>query len=135
MTQANDRDHNRLASQVRARRLELGLSRAALAEHAGISKGTCHRVEEGQPIRDTSYAKIDAALGWAPGSCAAIRDGGHPAPNLGEGGLSVVEVSLSEEGIGDAFMIVAVKNSDLPAAKIRAMKDELIEELKQRGML
>ncbi|WP_405941593.1 helix-turn-helix domain-containing protein [Streptomyces sp. NBC_00207] len=135
MTQANDRDHDRLATQVRARRAELGLSRAALAERAGVSKGTCHRLEEGQPIRDINYAKIDAALGWAPGSCASIRDGGAPTPALGAEGLSLVKVPIDEEGIGDAFMIIAVKGSDLPASKIRAMRDDLIEELKQRGML
>lgn len=135
MTQSNDHDHERLATRVRARRVELGLSLAALAERAGVSKGTARRVEEGQPIRDTNYAKIDASLGWAPGSCVATRDGGIPAPDLGGEGLKVIKEPIDEEGIGDAFMIVAVKNSDLPAAAIRSMKDQLIEELKQRGML
>ncbi|MEW1803232.1 helix-turn-helix domain-containing protein [Streptomyces virginiae] len=135
MTHANDPDHDQLAARVRARRLELGLSRAALSERAGISKGTCHRVEEGQPIRDTSYAKIDAALDWAPGSCAAIRDGGDPTPSL-EQAPAVESVRLiREEDIGDAVMIMAVKNSDLSAAEIRAMRDGVIEELKQRGLL
>ncbi|MFI5985085.1 helix-turn-helix domain-containing protein [Streptomyces sp. NPDC051555] len=135
MTHANDRDHDRLATQVRARRLELGLSRAGLAERAGISKGTCHRVEEGQPIRDTSYAKIDAALEWAPGSCAAIRAGGDPAPAVGQAPLVEPVRLIREEDIGDAVMIMAVKNSDLSAAEIRAMRDGVIGELKQRGLL
>lgn len=135
MTQTDDRDHDRLAVQVRARRTELGLSRAALAERAGVSKGTCHRLEEGQPIRDINYAKIDTALEWAPGSCAAVRDGGHPTPAGGQ--VPAVESvrPIKEEDIGDAVMIMAVKNSDLSAAEIRAMRDGVIEELKQRGLL
>ncbi|MER6778447.1 MULTISPECIES: helix-turn-helix transcriptional regulator [unclassified Streptomyces] len=135
MTQANDRDHDRLATQVRDRRLQLGLSRAGLAERAGISKGTCLRVEEGQPIRDTSYAKIDAALEWAPGSCAAIRAGGDPTPATGQTPAVKPVRLIKEEDIGDAVMIMAVKNSDLSAAEIRAMRDGVIEELKQRGLL
>lgn len=135
MTQATDRDHERLARQVRARRLELGLSLAALADRAGLSKGTCQRAEEGRPIRDVNYAKLDAALGWAPGSCAAIRDGGHAEPAIEGEKVVTHKVPITEDGVGDAFMIIAVKNTELPADRIRAMKDELIEELRQRGLL
>ncbi|MFB6805439.1 helix-turn-helix domain-containing protein [Streptomyces sp. NPDC056387] len=135
MTQTDDRDHERLATQVRARRVELGFSQAAMAERAGISKGTCRRIEEGQPIRDTNYVKVDGALGWAPGSCAAIRDGGDPTPASGEAPAVEPFRLIREEDIGDAVMIMAVKNSELSAAEIRAMRDGVIEELKQRGLL
>ena len=63
-----------------ARRAELGLSRAAAAKKAGIDVGTLRSAElnERWP-QDVNRAKIEQALGWAPGSLEAIRDGGEPA--------------------------------------------------------
>lgn len=62
-----------------ARRAELGLSRAAAAKKAGIDVGTLRSAElnERWP-QDVNRAKIEQALGWAPGSLEAIRDGGEP---------------------------------------------------------
>lgn len=60
----------RLGQLAKQRREELGLSRAALAVHAGIgSDATIRDVEYGKiiPRRGTIY-KLEVALGWRPGS-------------------------------------------------------------------
>lgn len=135
MTQAIERDFAELAGQARARRLELGLSLTALTEQAGLARGTYQRIEQGLPLRDTNYAKIDAALDWASGSCIAILEGGAPVAAIDASTPVTPQLLIEEEVVGDAFMIVAVKKSNLPAAEIRAMKDDLIQELKRRGVL
>ena len=68
-----------------ARRAELGLSRAAAAKKAGIDVGTLRSAElnERWP-QDVNRAKIEQALGWAPGSLEAIRDGGEPTELAGD---------------------------------------------------
>ncbi|MFI9154559.1 hypothetical protein [Streptomyces sp. NPDC053367] len=73
------RDLDRLAKYVKAHRLELYSSRDAAAAASGVTKDTWQRVEEGRPARDSSYAKIDKALRWAPGSCVDIAEGKEPA--------------------------------------------------------
>lgn len=72
------RDLDRLAKHVKAHRLELYTSRDAAAAAAGMTKDTWQRVEEGRPVRESSYAKVDRALGWATGSCVSIAEGGEP---------------------------------------------------------
>ena len=61
------RDPGRLAKHVKAHRMELFTSRKAAADSAGVSKDTWQRVEEGLEVRETTYVKIDKALGWASG--------------------------------------------------------------------
>ncbi|WP_424860473.1 response regulator [Streptomyces sp. MMS24-I29] len=63
---------------VKAHRLELYPSRLAAAAAVGISKDTWRRVEEGLDVRESTYARIDRALGWTPGSCAVVAGGGEP---------------------------------------------------------
>lgn len=72
------RDPQRLGDRVKSHRLQLYSSRDAAAAAAGITKDTWQRVEEGRPVRESTYVKIDKALGWAVGSCALVGDGGEP---------------------------------------------------------
>lgn len=58
-----------LASIIRERRLELGLSKSAAARKAGVDRGTWHDIENGtrtnmQPV---TLNQIDVALDWEVG--------------------------------------------------------------------
>ena len=64
---------------VQARRTELGISRAELARRAEVDPKTVQSLEQDArwPL-DVNRARIEAALGWAPGSLDAIRNGNEP---------------------------------------------------------
>ena len=49
-------------TDIRNRRLELGLSKEAVARAAGVSVITYKKVEDDRPVRDTSMASVAAAL-------------------------------------------------------------------------
>lgn len=69
----------RLASHVVARRVELGYRtrRALERELTGrISGRTLASLESGLRVSANTLAAVESALGWAPGSAAAILDGG-----------------------------------------------------------
>ncbi|MBN1174299.1 MAG: hypothetical protein JXA67_19170 [Micromonosporaceae bacterium] len=71
----------RLAQEIRGRRRELRLSLREAAKRAGIARNTWSGVEDETRIaQDTTYAGIEAALEWAPGSIEAILAGGNPTP-------------------------------------------------------
>jgi hypothetical protein len=79
----------RLDRAIDARRKELRLRWSDVATRADVAYETLRQIRRG--LRDTaerqtdSERKIERALGWAPGSIQAIRDGGEarllgPAP-------------------------------------------------------
>lgn len=75
--------------QVKNRRIELGLSQSAIAQAAGVDRDTYRALERDERWpQDKNRAKIERALGWAPGSLEQLHDGGDPTPldiPLGEG--------------------------------------------------
>ena len=68
-----------LAQQIRAKRKVLGVNATALAEAAGISRVTLHRIERGEPtVSIGAYMDVLVALGMS-------LDAEHPAAiNLAE---------------------------------------------------
>lgn len=64
---------------VQTRRSELGLSRAELARRADVDPKTLQSLEQDArwPL-DVNRARIEAELGWAPGSLDSLREGGEP---------------------------------------------------------
>ncbi|MFK0182499.1 hypothetical protein ACIQVR_41855 [Streptomyces xanthochromogenes] len=134
------RDLGRLASQVKARRLELGpvpLKKAA--ENAGISKDTWMRVEAGKPVRDMNYAKIEPVLEWAPGSCVAVAEGRSAvpvAPSRAEPGvsISVLQPEHVDDEVREVVQLAAIATtSGLTADEIRALSDRVAKDLRTRG--
>ncbi|CAH9419552.1 hypothetical protein SGL43_06607 [Streptomyces globisporus] len=126
----------RLATYVREGRLELRLGIAAAAEKAGMSKDTWRRVEEGSRVRDTSYAKIDSVLGWAPGSALSILDGEEviqvQAPGVGSAAAARIPENDLDRAITSA-MVAVVDN--MTAAEIREVARRVVEDLKDHGIL
>lgn len=130
------RDLDRLAFRVKAHRLELYPSRLAAAQTAGISKDTWLRVEEGKEVRESTYAKIDKALGWAIGSCIAIADGGEPVlvDTQREAPAAAAPAPLSADALRQAaFDAARAKMPSAPIGEIDAFSDELVEVLRRAG--
>jgi DNA-binding XRE family transcriptional regulator len=132
------RDLDRLAARVKAHRLELFPSRKAAADTAGISKDTWQRVEEGQEVRENTYAKIDRVLGWAIGSCIAITEGGEPTlvDADADSSAAVPLERLSAEAVRQAAWEAArAKLPGAPIGDIDAFSDELVEVLRRAGQV
>lgn len=133
------RDLDRLARVATQRRHELGLARNKAAAEIGISKDTWKRLERGEPIREINYGKIDGALGWAIGSCVAVAEGGDPIPIEASGDDAViahVPVEGLQGEVQDAVAVAAVVTTpDLTAREIKALSDQIVEELRKRGIL
>lgn len=135
-----DRDLDHLAKTVKARRLELSLARRKAAALAGISKDTWQRVEDGKPVREMNYAKIDPVLGWAPGSSSLVAAGGTPVPaeHLDVDGGVTVARPLEEDRAARAERIVqsaTIAVTDLDAPGIRELSARIIEDLKRDGII
>lgn len=84
------RDWERLARAIEAARDAKGLTQVGLAEAAGISESTVQNLESGVERRRTpsTLPKVEAALGWAPGSGLGVLAGGDPIPKAGPQGES-----------------------------------------------
>ncbi|MFE1192858.1 helix-turn-helix domain-containing protein [Streptomyces olivaceoviridis] len=131
------RDLDRLAKHVKAHRLELYPSRLAAAQAAGISKDTWQRVEEGEEVRDSTYAKIDKALGWVSGSCLIIAEGGGPVL-AGEATTSSGRpaAALSEEQARQmAWDTARATLPTAPVGELDTFVNELVENLRRAGIV
>ncbi|MBQ1163696.1 hypothetical protein KBZ21_37495, partial [Streptomyces sp. A73] len=71
-----------------------------------MSKDTWLKIERGETGRAGSYAKVESALHWAPGSCQDILDGGKPVPDEPLDDSHVVAVVPVEEREGVARQAV-----------------------------
>lgn len=74
------RDWKRLAEAIKAAREERNLTQLEVAETAGVSESTVQNLESGtsRTRLPPSLAKIEPAIGWAPGSGKAVMEGGEP---------------------------------------------------------
>lgn len=139
------RDLPRLAKAVTKRRTELKLGVETAAKAANMSKDTWYKVEGSpsrpvQPVRDTTYARVDEVLLWATGSCVAIAEGGQPVPiEHAEASGSVIFADLSKEQLGEEVQIAlneaAIATTNLPAEEIRKLSQRALEALKRRGVI
>lgn len=78
------------------RRLDLGMTWREVAATAGISYETLRAVRKGDSTGgQLTLSSIERALGWAPGSIAAIDDGGEPVV------LSAAEGSAHDDRPGE----------------------------------
>lgn len=133
-------DLGRLATAVKTRRLALYTSRRAAARTAGISKDTWQRVEDGEIVRDGTYVKIDKALQWAPGSCAAILEGRTATPldeadRAPDAVITVIPPEAVDEEVRDVVHLASIATTGLPAPEIRALANRVVKDLRKRGVI
>lgn len=136
------RDYARLATAARKRRAELSLALTdATAKTASTSRKTWQHVENEEPVRDSSYAKIDRLLRWAPGSCMAALEGRDPVPVAEVDGAPGVVLSDIDPKAADArgreiVQLAAIATtSGLTADEIRALSERAIEDLRKAGLI
>ncbi|MCZ4602985.1 helix-turn-helix transcriptional regulator [Streptomyces sp. Lzd4kr] len=129
------RDLERLAKSVKAHRLELYPSRLAAAQAAGISKDTWRKVEEGHAdVRDSTYAKVEKALGWATGSCTLIAEGHSPVLAGDTEHPAEATPRPSEDDVRRAaFDAATTKLPNAPIGDVQAFTDELVKVLRRLG--
>ncbi|MGQ4343495.1 hypothetical protein [Streptomyces sp. SAS_275] len=130
----------RLADRIAQRRADLKMNKIDVARAAGIQINTYSKVEDGKPVRLTTYGSIEAVLGWASGSCvdilrgatvATVIDGGSPGSVY-----SPVQAGDLADDVAEAVQNAAIAVSDsLTAAEIRRMKLLVVEELVKRGKI
>ena len=129
---------SRLADLVVRRRTALGLTKISVANAAGITITTYRQVEGGQSVRDTTYGKIEGALGWAAGSCMEVLRGSAPAViEPGENGSVVSPVTEDDlaGAVDRAVSEAAIATTELGAAEIRKLKQRVLDELRRAGKL
>lgn len=133
------RDLEGLAKAVRAARLALHPSRLAAAQAAGISKDTWKRVEEGEEVREVSYAKIETALRWPIGTCADIAAGAPtPTPTAPDDSAEVTVRTADEvdEEVRDIVQLSAIATTPgLTGEEIRKLSDRIARDLRAAGKL
>ncbi|WP_326806721.1 helix-turn-helix domain-containing protein [Streptomyces sp. NBC_01775] len=131
-------DLKRLADLVIQRRTQLGQTKVAVARTAGITITTYSQVEAGQSVRDSTYGKLEPALGWASGSCREVLRGDDPVLTApGENGAIVSPLTAEDlqGAVEQAVQNAAIATTDLPASEIRKVKQRVIEELRRAGKL
>ncbi|WP_309049023.1 hypothetical protein [Streptomyces sp.] len=126
----------RLATAVIQRRVDLGHNKIDVARAAELQINTYSKIEDAKPVRLTTYGKVEAVLGWAPGSCIHILDGAAAATLIERdeaGTISPVRAEDLAKDVGDAVQNAAIAvGDDLSAAQIRALKQRAVEEVMQR---
>jgi DNA-binding XRE family transcriptional regulator len=128
----------RLAKLVAQQRIKLGWHKVQAATAAGLTHTTYMRVEKGQPVRDVTYAGIEAAFEWAPGACLAILAGATEAQEAGEvrGG-----VRFAPDAAVEAKVRAAIQNATIavlpetPTVKMAEFTDVIVAELQRRGIV
>jgi hypothetical protein len=86
MSDAAETDRQRLGRLVRLRRRFLRLSLSEAARRAGVNRATWTGVEQrATDAEDYTYAGVEAALEWKPGSVAAVLRGEEPIEMPGRG--------------------------------------------------
>lgn len=135
-----ERALQRLATLVTRRRADLGMNKIDVARAAQLQINTYSKVEDGKPVRVTTYARIEPILGWAQGSCSDILDGASTATLIEkrQDGAVVSDIQPGDlaADIANAVQNAAVSVSDsLTAAEIREMKRRVVDELIRQGKI
>jgi len=134
----------KLAALVTQRRVALGLrSKEAGAKVCDIAPMTYRKVESGERVSVTTYAKVEIGYGMRPGSCKAVLDGAdsitlEDGTELIEGGQirDFVNSAALEEEMDRAFDKSAqLAAPNLTLSESQAIKKGMFEYLRKRGVL
>ncbi|MFE6127471.1 hypothetical protein ACFQ6Q_04225 [Streptomyces sp. NPDC056437] len=131
-----------LAALVKQRRTHLELGKDEAARECGVAPMTYRAVEEGRSVRDTTYAKIEKRFDFVAGSCLAVLEGADSIKLL-DGtelirGAQIIRPSFDgmaeevKQAITDAARLTA---PDLTLRQTEAMTEQVVEELRRRGIL
>lgn len=103
-----------------------------------MSITTWRRVEEGQAVRDVTYARVDEALGWQAGTSARVIEDPDfaPASSGPSARVRISQVPLDSEALRQAIQNATIATApNLTGAQIRELQERAIEELQRQGLL
>lgn len=123
-----------VADIVEQRRLDLGLSVAAVARKAGINNVTWRRVENGAPILAHNLAKVEKALCWPAGYLSSVLSGDEVVPYEDTPQTEVPNRRSTDEPIAHMFesLHVQIDNSSIsPEEKLKMHED--LDEAQMRA--
>lgn len=133
-----------LAALVTQRRVALGFaSKEAAAEACDISHTTYRKIEFAQPVRTTTYAKLEIGFGFRAGSIKAVLEGASDSITL-EDGTELIEggqVTRVDPNALEAALRDAVRSSatltrpDMTLGEVEAMNERIVEKLQSLGIL
>ncbi|MFI8294483.1 hypothetical protein ACIGCZ_00900 [Streptomyces nigra] len=153
-TDETARHLGKLAALVTQRRVTLGLaSKEAAAEACGISHMTYRKIEgtRGVPpsvVSAGTYAKLELAFGFRPGSCKAVLDGAdsitlEDGTEMIEGG-QITRHQIDVDGISEELRrefidVATVTSPGISLGEADTMSREAVERavkiLQERGVL
>jgi hypothetical protein len=125
------------------RRVALGITdKRVAAKRCVLSVTTYSKVEKGEPVTDTSYAKLEAGFGLLSGSCRAVLEGADSI-TLQDGRrlIESAQIVRFDPGKLKAELRQAVTRSagvvapDLTLGQVDAMYEGLIKQLQEQGVL
>lgn len=93
--------YDALARAVRDRRRELDLTQLQLAERGGPSDTKVSQIEAGKPqaISPATFRKLDAALGWWPGSARWVLSNGEAPTSPPQSERMRVDIANANLGV------------------------------------
>lgn len=122
---------DRLAAEMEARRLDLGLSWREVATRAGLSYEMVMKLRtRATSARPLTLRKADTGFGWEPGSSERILNGGEPVPvaeTPADGELRPLDAF--ERAVTDSELSAAEK-----AAAIRDHREQIARQLEELGI-
>lgn len=128
LVDAPDRGVARLDYFVARRLAMLRISRGELACRGGPSRSTLNKAISGaRPLSTATLVRLDASLGWAPGSATAILDGGSPSARLPRTGAG--DVYSAEH----AHVLKVLRTLEGLLGDCRELVDELLATSGSRG--
>jgi transcriptional regulator with XRE-family HTH domain len=137
-----NRHLQRLAALVAQRRAQMNLTMEDAAKACGIAYATYWKIENAQDVRRSTYAKVEVAYGMHAGSCRAILDGAESivladgSELIEHGQIRDFKSRQLEEEVDRAFDKSAQLTAPhLTLSEAKAMKDEMLRELRERGVL
>lgn len=108
-----DPNLQRLGDYVVARRIALGMrDRRAFAVATGVTDRTLGKLENGKHVSASTLGAVENQLGWAPGSCRRILEGGEP---------SVVPGGASPSQYADPTLQHIAETPGLPPDVVRGL--------------
>ncbi|MFR0351835.1 hypothetical protein [Streptomyces sp. MCC20] len=139
----------KLSALVTQRRVALGLrSKEAAAKHCDLSPMTYRKIEAGERVTDTSYAKLEIGFAFRPGSCKTVLDGAdsitlQDGTEIIEGGQitrTQVDVdALSEELRREYIDAATVTVPGISLGEAQEMSRQAVERavkiMRKRGIL
>ncbi|MFJ6066517.1 helix-turn-helix domain-containing protein [Streptomyces tendae] len=132
----------KLAALVTQRRAQLRLSQEKAAKTCGMAYMTYRKIENGESVYASTYAKLEVGFAMRAGSCKAVLDGGdsitlEDGTELIEGGrITPLDPATLEEGLREAITKGATLTApNLTLGEVQAINERVVEELRRRGIL